>query len=170
MFKIAIRGACFVLAGALVVGGCTTTDTAPATQRGFFGGLGAAVSGADERRAATLEADAANAEQRNRQLSARVASANQQGAITSGQVRAAEQRLANIQNEMLRQRQRLAALRSANSVPPGEATQLNSEIDAIDAERRAAAASASSVSPAKLQSLEDRTKAVNATLAKLGAV
>ena len=157
---------------AIVLGaaGCTTTDTTPANQRGFFSGIGAAVTGADEKRASTLEATAAQAEARNRQLSARVDAANQQAAITSGQVRAAEQRLANIQAEVRRQRERLNALQTGGTAPAAEVGQLKSELDAIDAERRSAAASSSAISPAKLQNLEDRAKAVNVALARLGAV
>ena len=154
---------------AIALSGCASTEATPANQRGFFGGLGAAVTGSDQRRAARLDGDATVAEGRAEQLSARTVSAEREVAVTSGQVRAAEQRLAGIQGEVQRQRERLAALQRSGA-PAAEATRISNELEAIDAERRSAAASTNTVSNATLKGLEDRAKAVNLALARLGAV
>jgi chromosome segregation ATPase len=159
-----------VVLASLVLTGCVAaSENTPASQRGFFGGLGAAASGNDERRAQRMEAEASASEQRARQLEARANQAETQAAVTSGQVRAAEQRLASIQGEVQRQRQRLAAVQRAGKSPE-EAGRLNAELEAIDAERRAAAASTGGVSNATLQGLENRTRRVNEALNRLGAV
>jgi hypothetical protein len=159
-----------LLAGPL--SGCADSNTAPASQRGFFGGMGAMVSGSDERRAAGMESDAAAAEARSRQLAARADAAQRDAAITSGQVRASERRLANIRGDVQRQRERLAAARANATSPPvaAEAARIQNEIDAIEREQRSAAASVSTLSPATLQRLEDRTRDVSRALDRLGTI
>lgn len=161
---------------ALVVCGaasaCADTSNTPASQRGFFGGIGAAVSGSDERRAAGLERSATDAERKRQQLEARLGAANADVARTQGQVQAAEQRLAAVRSDLQRQRERLAALRAGTQSGPSadEAARLQRELDAVERERRAAQDASNSVTPATLQNLEERTRAIGLALDRLGAV
>ena len=155
-----------------VLSGCATASNTPASERGFFGGMGAMVTGADEKRASTLEQNAATAEQRKRQLEARLQAANTDVARTNEQVQAAERRLAAIRNDIQRQRERLAALRGSTPAGPSadEAARLQRELDAVDRERRAAQEASGAATPETLRSLENRTRAIGLALDRLGAV
>lgn len=161
---------------ALVVCGmasaCADTSNTPASQRGFFGGIGAAVSGSDERRAAGLEQSAADAERKKQQLEARLGAANADATRTQAQVQAAEQRLAAVRSDLQRQKERLAALRAGAQSGPSaeEAARLQREVEAVDRERRAAQDASSAVTPATLRNLEERTRAIGVALDRLGAV
>jgi len=154
------------------VSACADTSSTPASQRGFFGGIGAAVTGSDERRAAGLEQSAADAERKKQQLEARLGAANADAARTQAQVRAAEQRLAAVRSDLQRQKERLAALRARSQSGPSaeEASRLQRELDAVDRERRAAQEASNAVTPATLRNLEERTHAIGLALDRLGAV
>ncbi len=154
------------------VSACADTSNTPASQRGFFGGIGAAVSGSDERRAAGLEQSATDAERKKQQLEARLGAANADAARTQVQVQAAEQRLAAVRSDLQRQKERLAALRAGS--PSGssaeEAARLQKELDALERERRAAQDASTAVTTATLRNLEERTRAIGVALDRLGAV
>jgi chromosome segregation ATPase len=156
----------------VALSGCASASNGPASERGFFGGIGAMVSGADEKRAAGLEQTATDAERKKQQLQARLAAANEDAARTREQVQVAERRLAAIHIDLQRQKERLATLRASggSSSAPAEVTRLQNEIEAIERERRAAQDATSTVTPATLRSLEERTRAVGNALDHLGAI
>jgi chromosome segregation ATPase len=166
------KAAAAALVTCAALSGCATASNTPASERGFFGGVGAMVTGADEKRASTLEQNAATAEQRKRQLEARLQAANTDVARTNQQVQAAERRLAAIRNDVQRQRERLSALRSSAPAGPSaeEAARLQRELDAVDRERRAAQEASAAVTPETLRNLESRTRAIGLALDRLGAV
>jgi predicted nucleic acid-binding Zn-ribbon protein len=166
------RGVLMALAVCGAVSACADTSNTPASQRGFFGGIGAAVSGSDERRAAGLEQSATDAERKKQQLEARLGAANADAARTQVQVQAAEQRLAAVRSDLQRQKARLAAVRAGSQSGPSaeEAARLQRELDAVERERRAAQDASSAVTPATLQNLEERTRAISLALDRLGAV
>jgi chromosome segregation ATPase len=130
------------------------------------------VTGDDEKRAATLEQNAANAEQKKQQLEARLNVANEDAARTGEQVKVAERRLAVIRNDLQQQRERLAGLRASATSGPSvaEAARLQNEVEAIERERRAAQDASNTVTPATLRGLEDRTRAVGKALDRLSAI
>jgi hypothetical protein len=166
------KGSLLALLVCGTVSACATPSDAPATERGFFGGIGAMVTGTDENRAANLERNAAAEEEKKRQLEERLAAANADAARTREQVEIAERRLAAIQTQVQRQKERLAALRAGtqSSSSAAEAVRLQNELDAIDRERRAAQDARNAVTPATLRNLEDRTRAVGNALDRLGAI
>lgn len=149
-----------VLASLLALGACASAN-APASERGFFGGLGAAVTGADEQRARSMEAQATAAQ--NQALAARAdALASQRRADASRQRLAAQQR-ANVQQDadIARLRSQLADVRGSLSAE--EAARLNREIDAMERDRRDAA------DPAAQQRAEQRRQAIEDALRRAGA-
>lgn len=149
-----------------VLGGCTT---GPASERGFFSGIGAAASGQDERQASALEAEASSREARAQQLAVRAQQADRDAQASSAQVRAAEQRLAALNSDLQRQRNRLNALKANTSgASAAEVNRLQTELNDLDRDQRSARAGG--ISPAALKTLEDRAQALNSALAKLGAV
>jgi chromosome segregation ATPase len=154
------------LALATALGGC---QTGPASERGFFSGIGAAVSGEDERQAQTLEAEASAREARAQQLAVRAQQADRDAQTSSAQVRAAEQRLAALNADLQRQRNRLNALKaSASGASSSEVNRLQTELNELDRDQRSARGGG--ISPAALRTLEDRARALNNALTKLGAV
>lgn len=153
-----------VLPLVVALAGCASQG--PASERGFFGGIGAAVSGADERQASAMENEAAVREARLRDMAARASQAESDARSSSADVQAAEQRLAALRADIRRQRDRLSALRSAGK-SASEADRIQAGLDQLDRDQRAAAAGG--VSPAALRSLEDRTRSLNQALARLGA-
>lgn len=159
-----------VVVSALLMG-CQTT-TQPASQRGFFSGLGAAVTGADERQARGLEQQAASEEAKAQRMAQRAAEADRQARTSGAQVRTAEQRLATLQADVENQRKRLAALKAGrrSGVDIAEADRIQLELDELDRAQRQAAAQVSSITPGTLQSLENRARQIDSALAKLGSV
>jgi len=158
-----------VVVSAMLIG-CQTTQ--PASQRGFFGGLGAAVTGADERQARTLEQQAASEEAKAQRMAQRAAEADRQARASGAQVRTAEQRLAALQADIESQRKRLAALKSGrrSGVDVAEADRIQLELEELDRAQRRAAAQVNSITPGTLQSLENRARQIGSALAKLGSV
>lgn len=158
----------FLLAG-LLLSGCAV-EGQNADQRGFFGGIGAAVSGADERNVQRLESTA-----RKTELEARLAQRRQQEAVQAAsasgrQVSAAEQRLAAVQRDIARQRATVARLRreeQAGTPRAAEASRLDQELSALERERRAAAGRAND---AEIQRLEERSRAIDEDVRRFGAI
>lgn len=126
-----------LLPALLALGACAAAE-GPAEQRGFFGGLGAAVSGADERRAQTIEAQA-TAEQ-NRALAARAdaLAAERRRTQSAADLQAANRRLAALDRDIARLRGELETLRARRG-PEGaaEGARLGQELDALDRARQA---------------------------------
>lgn len=158
-----------ILLAGLLLTGCAV-EGQNADQRGFFGGIGAAVSGADERNVQRLEYTA-----RQTELEARLAQRRQQDAVLAAeasgrQVTAAERRLAALQRDIARQRATVAQLRreaQAGTPRAAEANRLEQELDALDRERRAAAGRAGD---AEVQRLEERSRAINEDVRRFGAM
>jgi hypothetical protein len=144
----------------LLLGGCASAN-APASERGFFGGLGAAVTGADEQRARGMEAQATAAQ--NRALEQRSSTlAAQRRADASRQQLAAQQRANTAQEaEIARLRSQLADVQG--QMAPDEAARIRREIDAAERDGRAAA------TPQQQQQAEARRQAIADALRRAGA-
>jgi chromosome segregation ATPase len=139
-----------ILAVALLAAACGPAG--PARERGFFGGLAAAVSGEDERRAQALEAEAGRAEAQALQARARVIEAERQREASAAEVRAAERRLAAVQAQIDGMRRDLAALqaeRAARDRGQGEA--LGQRIETLERERQAASVAPDAATAARLE-------------------
>lgn len=155
----------------LLLGGCA--QGVNARDRGFFGGLGAMITGEDERhlqrlqqRAAAREAEARMAERR-RQL------AEAEAARSTAELRAAEQRLAALQAELARQRAEIASLRAgtqSGSSRAATADRLAAEAEALERERRAAAGRAGGADAGALQRLEERSRRLDEDIRRFGAI
>ena len=146
--------------------GCASQG--PATERGFFGGVNAAITGDDERQARALENEAADREARVRAMAARADQADRDARSSTAQVQAAEQRLAALQASIQRQRYQVNALRNSGR-SMAEADRISTGLDQLERDRAAAAGRGGSIDPAALQQLEDRARALNQSLARLGA-
>jgi hypothetical protein len=159
-----------VLGGLLALAACADAGNVPASQRGFFGGLGAMGSGSDERRAQTLENSAVQAESSANQLRQRANVAAGQAALSSGQVQAAEARLAALDRTLQDQRARLNRMRAQASASPSataEAGRLDQEAAQIQRDARAAANQVGGPSAAQTQQLEQRTRALQSSMDQL---
>lgn len=153
-------------AGLLLLSGCASGNV-PASQRGFFGGLSAAVTGDDARRAQSLENTAAREEAVAGQAAQRATAAQTQASITSGQVRAAEQRLAALQKTLREQRATLDQLRRQANLSPSasaEGARLQQQIDALERDRRDATNRVGGPTPATVQQLEQRSQELSTSL------
>ncbi len=160
-----------VLGCLLALAACADAGNVPASQRGFFSGIGAMASGADERRAQSLEGAAAQAEMSNVALQQRASRAAGQAAMTSGQVQAAEARLASLDATLRTQRDQLARMRAqaaANPARSADVARLDQEAARIEAERRAAANQVGGPTTAQAQQLEQRTRDLQRSMDVLG--
>jgi hypothetical protein len=153
----------------LLLAACNTEG--PASQRGFFGGIGAMASGADERGAAQMEATAAMAERGAQLAAAREATARQQAAQSSAEVEASQRRLNALQQRLRDQRATLARLRAERGAPgAAEAARLQAEADALEQERRTAARRIGGPSPEAVQRVEDRARNLDAALQRFSTM
>ena len=144
----------------LLLGACASAN-APASERGFFGGLGAAATGADEQRARTMESQATAAQ--NRALEQRSSTlAAQRRADASRQQLAAQQR-ANTQQdaEIARLRTQLADARSRMILE--ESARVGQEIDALQRERANPDPAAQARAEQRRQSIEDALRRAGAS-------
>ncbi|MCA3366959.1 MAG: hypothetical protein INF79_15235 [Roseomonas sp.] len=161
------------IAPLLLLAGCAGAGAGPASERGFFTGIGAAVSGEDVRGAERLE-NAAALQERAAQMAAELNTAAQAEAARSGAaVRASEARLARLQADLAQQRatlERLRAERAQNPTTAAEAARLQSELDALERDRRAAAARAGGPSADQVQSIERRAGELDAALQRFGRI
>lgn len=153
-----------VLATALLLGACA--QTGPASERGFFGGLGAAISGEDQRQAQAIEGQAQAAETRALQARASAVQAEQRQQASASAVRDAERRLANLDRQIASMRQNLAEARARRPNDP-QGAQLSGRVEALDRER-AAAAAAPQADPATAQRLERQGQELNRALEAYG--
>ncbi|UPY38945.1 hypothetical protein [Sediminicoccus sp. KRV36] len=154
---------------ALPLAGCAV-EGQNADQRGFFTGIGAAVTGADMRNVQRLEATAQQSELEARLAQRRQESAAETASLSSRQVSAAEQRLAAVQRDIARNRATMARLRrelQAGTPRATEANRLEQELNALERERRAAAAR---VSTEEIQRVEERSRALNDEVRRFGAM
>lgn len=167
--RTSLRTVACLAGAALLLAAC---QTGPANQRGFFSGIGAAVSGDDVRQARALETQADDQEAKAQQMARRAAAADQEARTTSAQVRSAEQRLASVRADVARQKSQLAQLmaRQAPGTTSAEADRIQTELNKLESDQRAAAAQMNGLTPAMLQELERRAGAVGAALNKLGSV
>lgn len=165
-FRIAGAGRFLLL---LALSGCAGAGAGPASERGFFSGIGAAVSGEDERGAARLEGAAALRE-REAQLAAENANRRRAEAEQStAEVRAAQRRLATLQRTLRDQRATLERLRATRG-QSAETTRLEGELDALDRDRRAAAARAGGPSAEEVGRIERRAGELDAALRRFGSI
>lgn len=144
----------------LLAGACASAN-APASERGFFGGLGAAVTGADEQRARTIEAQATAAQ--NQALAARANTlAAQRRADASRQQLATQQRANRQQDaEITRLRGQLADAQAR--MPAAESARIAGEIDALQRDRANPDPAAQARAEARRQSIEDALRRAGAS-------
>jgi hypothetical protein len=157
----------------LALAGCAGAGSGPATQRGFFSGIGAAISGEDERGAARLEGAAALKEREAEQARERADAAGKAAAQSSAEVAAARRRLANLQRTLRDQRatlDRLRAERGQSAAGSAEGARLQGELDALERDRRAAAARAGGPSAEEVQRIEQRAGELDAALRRFGSI
>jgi uncharacterized membrane protein len=152
------RGACAepegmrhaLLAAALLAAACGPAG--PARERGFFGGLSAAASGEDERRAQALEAEAGRAEAQALQARARAIAAERQREVSAAELRDAERRLAALQTRIEGMRREFAALQAARGAhDAGQGAALGQRIETLERERQAATAAPDAATAARLE-------------------
>jgi hypothetical protein len=157
----------------LILAGCAGAGAGPASERGFFTGLGAAVSGEDVRGAQRLESSAALQERAAQMAAERNAAAQAEAARTGAAVRAAEARLAAQQRSLAAQRatlERLRAERAQNPAAAAEGARLQSALEAQERDIRAAAARAGGPSADQVQRIERRAGELDAALQRFGRI
>jgi len=162
-----------IIAPLLLLAGCAGAGAGPASERGFFTGIGAAVSGEDVRGAERLENSAALQERAAQMAAARNTAAQTEAARSGAAVRASEARLARLQSDLAQQRatlERLRAERAQNPAAAAEGARLQSELDALERDRRAAAARAGGPSSDQVQSIERRAGELDAALQRFGRI
>lgn len=147
----------------LALAACATNT--PASERGFFSGIGAAVSGEDERQARAVESRAQTAETRALEARAAAVQAEQRQAASASAVRDAERRLATLERSIAQMRRDLAAARAGR--PEAQGAALSARIDQLDRDRAAAAAQAQP-DPATAQRLERQGTELNRALEAYG--
>lgn len=154
-----------------ILAGCAGAGAGPASQRGFFSGIGAAASGEDERGAARLE-HAASLEERSAALAAeRSAGAKAAAARSGAEVQAAQRRLAALQQRLRGQRATLERLRSLRGeAGAGEVARLQSQMDALERDQRDLAQRAGGPSPEAVQRVEQRAGELDVALRRFGAI
>ena len=161
------------IAPLLILAGCAGAGAGPASERGFFTGIGAAVSGEDVRGAQQLESSAALQERAAQMAAERNAAAQAEAARTGAAVRNAEARLAAQQRSLAEQRatlERLRAERAQNPTAAAEGARLQSELDAQEREIRAAAARSGGPSADQVQRIERRAGELDAALQRFGRI
>lgn len=147
---------------ALLLLAAACAPAGPARERGFFGGLSAAVSGEDERQARALETQAGRAEADALRARAAAIDAERRREASAAQLRDAERRLAALETRIAGMQRDLAALqaeRAARDGGQGEA--LNRRLETLERERREAAAAPD---PATAQRLERQAQDIGRAL------
>jgi len=161
---LSARTALLALAASLALQGCA--DPEPAKERGFFGGMGAMMTGTDERQATRLENAAASEQRRalEARADAQAAAARQQQ--SERDLAAAKARLDAIDADIARQQQTLARLRAQRGeAGRAEAERIRRESDEF---ARARARAGSQPSAEELQSLERLSRALDESLRRYG--
>lgn len=161
------------IAPLLILAGCAGAGAGPASERGFFTGIAAAATGEDVRGAQRLESAALLQERAALMAAERNTAAQAEAARTTAAVRASEQRLARLQRDLAAQRatlERLRAERAQNPAATAEGARLQSELDALERDRRAAAARAGGPSAEQVQSIERRAGELDAALQRFGRI
>ncbi len=161
------------IAPVLLLAGCAGAGAGPASERGFFTGIGAAISGEDERGAQRLENAAALQERAAQMAAERNNAAQAEAARSAAAVRASEARLARLQRDLAQQRatlEQLRAERAQNPAATAEAARLQAELEALERDRRAAAARAGGPSADQVQSIERRAGELDAALQRFGRI
>jgi len=149
----------------LLLTGCAV-EGQNADQRGFFTGMGAAMTGADFRNVQRLESNAQQSELEVRLAQRRQDSAMQEANLSGRQVSAAERRLVAVQRDIARNRATIARLRGelqAGTPRAVEANRLDQELSALERERRAASSD-------QTQRLEQRSRELNEDVRRFGAM
>jgi hypothetical protein len=161
------------IAPLLLLAGCAGAGAGPASERGFFTGIGAAVSGEDVRGAQQLESAAALQERAALMAAERNAAAQAEAARTGAAVRNAEARLAAQQRSLAAQRATLEKLRAERAQTPAaaaEGARLQSELEAQERDIRAAAARSGGPSADQVQRIERRAGELDAALQRFGRI
>ncbi|QXM25166.1 hypothetical protein KO353_02625 [Elioraea tepida] len=151
-----------LLATLLLVAACGAER--PAAERGFFGGIGAAITGEDERQARAREAEATAAETRALQARAAAIEAERRQAASAAALRDAERRLAALEGEIARLKRALAEARAGRPNDPQGAV-LQDRLERLDRER---AAAARRPDPATADRLERQSRELNRALEAYG--
>ncbi|MBM3587968.1 MAG: hypothetical protein FJX33_09195 [Alphaproteobacteria bacterium] len=161
------------IAPLLILAGCAGAGAGPASERGFFTGIGAAVSGEDVRGTQRLESSAALQERAALMAAERNTAAQAEAARTGAAARNAEARLAAQQRSLAEQRATLERLRAEHAQNPAAATEgarLQSELDAQNRDIRAAAARSGGPSADQVQRIERRAGELGAALQRFGRI
>lgn len=163
--------ACLLLLPSLA--GCAGTCEGPASSRGFFCGVAAMATGADQRGAARLENTAAAEESAAGAAGRRAERARAEASRTGAEVQAAQRRLNALERNLREQRatlERLRAERGQSGAGAAEASRLQSDLDALERDRRAAAQRTGGPSPATVQQIERRANDLDAALRRFGGI
>jgi len=153
----------------LLLTGCAV-EGENADQRGFFTGMGAAMTGADIRNVQRLEGTAQQSELEARLAQRRQESAAQAANLSVRQVSDAERRLATVQRDIARNRATISRLRGelqAGTPRAAKANRLDQELSALERERRAAGSGSGAE---QMQRLEQRSRELNEDVRRFGAI
>jgi chromosome segregation ATPase len=147
------------LAVLVLLAGCAAQNAADPRDRGFLGGMGAALTGEDERRAQALEGQAASAEQQALRQRADPQAAERRAAQSAAARRDAERRYAALDRDIAALRQQVAAARARGAATEPAAR----DLERLEQQRRAAPP----LDPEALRDLEARRDALSRTLRAL---
>jgi hypothetical protein len=156
------------LIAALAMAACA--DPGPASNRGFFGGVGAMVTGQDERQAQQLEQNAAAEQRRALEQRERAQQATARQQQSTRDLQAARTRLAALDADLARQRQTLARLRAERGeAGRSEAERLQRESDDLARARERAGQRSGGPTAADVDQLERLSRAFDESLRRYGA-
>jgi chromosome segregation ATPase len=157
------------LSMALLLLGCA--EPGPARERGFFGGLGAMISGQDQSHAQRLEGQATAEERRALEQRQRLGRAQAGQRQSAEELRAAEARLAALDGQLERQRAELARLRAERGAAgAAEGDRLAREAEAIRRARDSAGTRPGGPTAADAADLEQRARALEEAIRRYGAI
>lgn len=172
MTQKTFAGALWLLALPLLSGCAGSSCDGPASSRGFFCGVAAMTTGADERNAARLENTAATQESAAGTAGLRASRAQTEANRTSAEVQAAQRRLEALRQNLRTQRaalERLRAEQGQSGPRAAEVARLQAQLDSLEREQRAAAQRAGGASPAAMQRLEKGADDFNAAMRSFGS-
>lgn len=150
----------------LLLAGCE----GPARERGFFSGIGAAVTGDDTANVRRLEDIAASSERNADIARQRNVGAQQAARSSSADLRDAQAQLEGLRQTLRRQRETLAQLRArrSNQNPAAEAEGERLQAEMVALERQASVRD--NASRASLRQMEQRAAELDAALRRYGSI
>ncbi len=152
-----------LLAGVLLLSACASDG--PASERGFFTGLGAAVSGQDEANAQRLEQDATRRQRELLEQRLATNAAQERQRTSEATLRELQGRWQALEAQLNQQRAQLARLiaqRGARAGPEGQ--RLQGEIEAADRQRAQAQQQPGGPSERELREIQERVDRLGESL------